>query len=86
MRASLLSFHLTVQQTTSANILLDKSFTAKLGDFGLAREIPFDESTASYINLHSEHTPGTLGYLANEYVTTKKLSAQVFCQTTCILS
>jgi len=61
----------------SANILLDESFTAKLGDFGLAREMPRNASTGSYIQLRNEHTPGTLGYLANEYITTKKLSVQV---------
>ena len=60
-----------------ANILLDKSFTAKLGDFGLAREMPKTSSTGSYIKLSNLHTPGTLGYLANEYLNTKKLSAEV---------
>jgi len=61
----------------TANILLDKSFTAKLGDFGLAREMPKTSSTGSYIKLSNLHTPGTLGYLANEYLNTKKLSAEV---------
>ncbi|CAK8690318.1 unnamed protein product [Clavelina lepadiformis] len=61
----------------TANILLDHSYTAKLGDFGLAREMPRNATTGSYIRLGNEHTPGTLGYLANEYITTKKLSVQV---------
>ena len=57
--------------------MLDNSFTAKLGDFGLAREMPHNTATGSYIRLGNEHTPGTLGYLANEYILTKKLSVQV---------
>lgn len=61
----------------TANILLDEAFGAKLGDFGLAREGPRSHVTGSYINLDDEHTPGTVGYLAPEYLRSKKLSVKV---------
>lgn len=61
----------------SANILLDESYTAKLGDFGLAREGPSSSVSMSYFLLGDEHTPGTIGYLAKEYMDDKKLSVQV---------
>lgn len=61
----------------TANILLGDSFHAKLGDFGLAREGPRRHKTGSYIDLGDEHTPGTIGYLAPEYLQSKKLSVEV---------
>lgn len=61
----------------TANILLDEAFGAKLGDFGLAREGPRSHVTGSYIKLDDEHTPGTVGYLAPEYLRSKKLSVKV---------
>ncbi|XP_039256995.2 uncharacterized protein LOC120333726 [Styela clava] len=61
----------------TANILLGDSYHAKLGDFGLAREGPSRHKTGSYIDLGDEHTPGTIGYLAPEYLQSKKLSVEV---------
>lgn len=46
----------------ASNIMLDSSFNARLGDFGLARAI--ENGKTSYAEL--EGVPGTLGYIAPE--------------------
>ncbi|CAN6470847.1 unnamed protein product [Victoria cruziana] len=46
----------------ASNIMLDDGFNAKLGDFGLARQIEHDRSPDATI------AAGTMGYLAPEYV------------------
>ncbi|KAL9226596.1 hypothetical protein vseg_002389 [Gypsophila vaccaria] len=52
-----------------SNILLDSEFDAKLSDFGLAKDGPFDEK--SYV---STRVMGTHGYAAPEYLSTGHLT------------
>lgn len=54
----------------SSNIMLDSSFNAKLGDFGLARLVDHDLGSQTTV------LAGTLGYLAPECVTTGKASKE----------
>ncbi|CAI8611075.1 unnamed protein product [Vicia faba] len=51
-----------------SNILLDKAYTAKLSDFGLARSVPSDDRTHV-----STQIVGTRGYAAPEYIATGHL-------------
>ncbi|KAK9154105.1 hypothetical protein Sjap_001585 [Stephania japonica] len=48
----------------ASNIMLDDKFNARLGDFGLARQIEHDKSPDATV------TAGTMGYLAPEYLLT----------------
>lgn len=48
----------------SSNIMIDEGFNAKLGDFGLARQIEHDKSPDATV------AAGTMGYLAPEYLLT----------------
>lgn len=62
----------------SANILLDRNFEAKVGDFGLAREMTTPGGAglnASYVKVSRVH--GTRPYLPDEYLRSKKLSTKV---------
>lgn len=52
----------------ASNILLDASFNARLGDFGLARLMDHNKSPDATL------TAGTMGYLAPEYLQTGKAS------------
>ncbi|KAF6167095.1 hypothetical protein GIB67_041350 [Kingdonia uniflora] len=54
----------------SSNVMLDSSFNAKLGDFGLAKLMDHD------LGPQTTGLAGTLGYLAPEYVRTGKASKQ----------
>ncbi|XP_031253576.1 L-type lectin-domain containing receptor kinase VIII.1 [Pistacia vera] len=48
----------------TSNIMLDKGFNARLGDFGLARQVEHDKSPDATV------AAGTMGYLAPEYLLT----------------
>ncbi|KAE8719075.1 L-type lectin-domain containing receptor kinase VIII.2 [Hibiscus syriacus] len=48
----------------TSNIMLDEGFNAKIGDFGLARQIEHDKSPDATV------AAGTMGYLAPEYLQT----------------
>ncbi|KAF8397654.1 hypothetical protein HHK36_016574 [Tetracentron sinense] len=48
----------------TSNIMLDEGFNARLGDFGLARQVEHDKSPDATV------TAGTMGYLAPEYLLT----------------
>ncbi|KAJ6824696.1 putative L-type lectin-domain containing receptor kinase VIII.2 [Iris pallida] len=48
----------------SSNVMLDEGYNARLGDFGLARQLDHDASPDATI------TAGTMGYLAPEYLLT----------------
>nr|KYP63091.1 Lectin-domain containing receptor kinase A4.3 [Cajanus cajan] len=50
----------------SSNVMLDSSFNAKLGDFGLARLVDHEKGTQTTM------LAGTMGYIAPEYFTTGK--------------
>ncbi|KAJ9554932.1 hypothetical protein OSB04_009546 [Centaurea solstitialis] len=52
----------------ASNIMLDESFNAKLGDFGLARQIDQNKSPDPTV------AAGTMGYLAPEYLLTGRAS------------
>ncbi|KAL3720696.1 hypothetical protein ACJRO7_005500 [Eucalyptus globulus] len=56
----------------ASNIMLDSSFNAQLGDFGLARAI--ENGKTSYAEL--EGVPGTLGYIAPECLHTGKATRE----------
>ncbi|KAG9440112.1 hypothetical protein H6P81_020277 [Aristolochia fimbriata] len=55
----------------SSNIMLDSSFNAKLGDFGLARLVDHDQ-----VGSETTVLAGTKGYLAPECATTGKASKE----------
>ncbi|XP_016471312.2 L-type lectin-domain containing receptor kinase VIII.1-like [Nicotiana tabacum] len=52
----------------TSNIMLDEGFNARLGDFGLAKQIEHDKSPDATV------AAGTMGYLAPEYLLTGRAS------------
>ncbi|GFS37864.1 protein kinase superfamily protein [Actinidia rufa] len=66
-----MDFQLIFRDFKTSNILLDKDFSAKLSDFGLARQGP-----AAGLSHISTSVVGTVGYAAPEYVQTGKLTAK----------
>ncbi|OAY70893.1 L-type lectin-domain containing receptor kinase IV.1 [Ananas comosus] len=54
----------------ASNVMLDRDFNARLGDFGLARALDVDRT--SYADLELDGVPGTLGYIAPECFHTGK--------------
>ncbi|KAL9676291.1 hypothetical protein QQ045_004504 [Rhodiola kirilowii] len=52
----------------TSNIMLDEGFRARLGDFGLARQVEHDKSPEATV------AAGTMGYLAPEYLLTGRAS------------
>jgi len=54
----------------SSNIMLDSSFNAKLGDFGLARLVDHEKGS------QTTHIAGTRGYIAPEYFTSGKATKE----------
>ncbi|CAF2165639.1 hypothetical protein BRARA_G01410 [Brassica rapa] len=66
-----MDFQLIFRDFKSSNILLDERFSAKLSDFGLARQGPPEG-----LGHVSTSVVGTVGYAAPEYVQTGKLTAK----------
>ncbi|VDM60166.1 unnamed protein product [Angiostrongylus costaricensis] len=61
----------------SANILLDKHFEPKLGDFGLSRDGRVEVNAEEKSPLIASHVKGTLAYLPPEFITNKILSTKI---------
>ena len=55
----------------ASNVMLDSTFNAKLGDFGLARLVDHEKGS------QTTALAGTLGYMAPESVTTGRYSREV---------
>ena len=53
----------------SANILLDKHFEPKLGDFGLSRDGQMETESGDRKPMIASHVKGTLAYLPPEFTT-----------------
>ncbi|KAG0467297.1 hypothetical protein HPP92_018877 [Vanilla planifolia] len=58
----------------SSNVMLDASFNARLGDFGLARVV--DTGKTSYAELEVAGFPGTRGYIAPECFHTNRATRE----------
>ncbi|KAI9111181.1 hypothetical protein K1719_017792 [Acacia pycnantha] len=54
----------------SSNVMLDSNFNVKLGDFGLAKLVDYDLAP------QTTGLAGTMGYMAQEYVTTGRASKE----------
>ncbi|XGW29352.1 hypothetical protein V3C99_008848 [Haemonchus contortus] len=61
----------------SANILLDRHFEPKLGDFGLSRDGKVEADAEEKSPLIASHVKGTLAYLPPEFITNKILSTKL---------
>ncbi|KAL3125032.1 hypothetical protein niasHT_000637 [Heterodera trifolii] len=61
----------------SANILLDKHFEPKLGDFGLSRDGQVELDTGDKRPMIASHVKGTLAYLAPEFLTSRILTTKL---------
>ncbi|KAK6746855.1 hypothetical protein RB195_000230 [Necator americanus] len=61
----------------SANILLDRHFEPKLGDFGLSRDGKVETDAEEKSPLIASHVKGTLAYLPPEFITSKILSTKL---------
>ncbi|KAL3097025.1 hypothetical protein niasHS_002741 [Heterodera schachtii] len=61
----------------SANILLDKHFDPKLGDFGLSRDGQVELDTGDKRPMIASHVKGTLAYLAPEFLTSRILTTKL---------
>ncbi|KAL6738550.1 hypothetical protein Aduo_012090 [Ancylostoma duodenale] len=61
----------------SANILLDRHFEPKLGDFGLSRDGKIETDAQEKSPLIASHVKGTLAYLPPEFITSKILSTKL---------
>ncbi|EPB69716.1 kinase domain protein [Ancylostoma ceylanicum] len=61
----------------SANILLDRHFEPKLGDFGLSRDGKVETDAQEQSPLIASHVKGTLAYLPPEFITNKILSTKL---------
>ncbi|KAI3940606.1 hypothetical protein MKW92_034699 [Papaver armeniacum] len=66
-----MDFQLIFRDFKTSNILLDENFTAKLSDFGLARQGPPEG-----LGHVSTSVVGTVGYAAPEYVQTGRLTSK----------
>ncbi|KAJ1359570.1 hypothetical protein KIN20_018336 [Parelaphostrongylus tenuis] len=65
------------QYSTSANILLDRHFEPKLGDFGLSCDGRVEVDAEEKSPLIASHVKGTLAYLPPEFITNKILSTKI---------
>lgn len=61
------AFHRDIKPS---NILLDRNMTAKMADFGLARELP----SLNTSSVHVKNTAGTIGYACHHYIKNAEVS------------
>ncbi|XP_025406121.1 uncharacterized protein LOC112680294 isoform X2 [Sipha flava] len=61
----------------SANILLDSNFEARIGDFGLARTGPMEETNKEPVGFNVSRVCGTKPYLPDDFCQSKIMSTKV---------